>query len=136
MNRRKKNLQPWIDYFEMLHEYELKGYLEVQPAMHEAYVTLPALCTLSTDRDDTAATVETAKNQVKAARRIRAYAGWKSQEGASYLAGSFALHVVGDAAPHDLIYTLLMTRRRRWWKPWRKSDCLELIDYTEKDGKP
>lgn len=41
-----RDLQPWLDYFQMLHTYEQKGFLEVKADKHEAYVTRAALLTL------------------------------------------------------------------------------------------
>ena len=40
---KRKFLQPWLDYFDMLHTYEQKGYLEVKPDKHEAFITRAAL---------------------------------------------------------------------------------------------
>ena len=42
-----KDLQPYLDYFDMLRTYAEQGLLEVLPAAHEAYITAPALFTLS-----------------------------------------------------------------------------------------
>ena len=47
MAKKKTNLQPWLDYFKMLQRYEAKGFLEVKPAEHEAYVTRAALLVLA-----------------------------------------------------------------------------------------
>lgn len=120
------NLQPYLDYFGMLRQYEISGFIEVMPDKHEAYITRAALHTLAPLRE--------AVPQV--ARHIRAYAAWEanvsdsSQPGIHYSNAPFALHVVQEDAPHDLLYTLLLTRRRRWFSPWRKSDSIEVITYN------
>ena len=49
MTKKHKNLQPWLDYFDMLHTYEQKGYLQMEPQKHETYVTRAALLTLVPD---------------------------------------------------------------------------------------
>ena len=41
-----QDLQPWLDYFKMLQQYEAKGFLEIKPQEHEAYITRAALLTL------------------------------------------------------------------------------------------
>ena len=120
--RRYHDLQPWLDYFEMLHTYEQKGFLEVFPEKHEAYITEPALFTLS----------PATKTLPSVVRRIRTYAGWRSQYGGTYLSHPFALHVVDAEEGHDLLYTLLLTRRRVWWKLWMKTDRIEVIEYGRK----
>ena len=43
---KKKNLQPWLDYFDMLQTYIQGGFLEMLPAANEAYITEPALYNL------------------------------------------------------------------------------------------
>ena len=125
---RHRDLQPWLDYFKMLREYEQKGFLEVQTEKGEAYITQPALHAMSDG--------ERPEKQLVAipqtAQRIRAYAAWKSQEGSDYLSKPFALHAVKDLHPHDLLYTILMIRRRKWWKLWRMTDCIEVIRYEDK----
>lgn len=115
-----KNLQPWLDYFRLLQTYEEKGFLQTEPEKHEAYVTLPALCTLSEDN---------AVLEMKVLRRIRAYAGWQSRTGRDYLDRPFAVHVVKGEAPHDLVATLLLSRKRHWWWPLWKLDSFETITY-------
>ena len=126
------DLQPWLDYFGMLRTYEQKGFLEVMPDKHEAYITQPALHALS-EGDDPQEQV--AKAIPETVLRIRAYAGWKSQEGEPYLKQNFALHVVEPEHPHDLIYTLLLTQTRRWIRLWRKTDSIEVITYQTKRKK-
>lgn len=124
--RKWKNLQPWLDYFKMLHTYEEKGLLETKPADMEAYITRPALFSLSGGGTDRLAIVSGA---LKVLKRLRAYCGWKSQKGAGVLDVPFALHVVKETDPHDLLFTLVLVRRRVWWKLWMKADTVEVISY-------
>ena len=132
-----QDLQPWLDYFDMLRTYEEKGFLLIKPTEHEAYVTQPAVYTLSARAARIAVTPENAEllqqqlasDMPDILRRLRAYAGQKSMQGYDYLKQPFSLHMVLPDAPHDLICTMLMTRRRRWWWPWRKMDCIEIISY-------
>ena len=123
---KNKDLQPWLSYFRMLQQYQEKGFLEVTAGKNEAFVTAPALFALNDgDIQEQLANGAVADT----ARRIRAYAAWKSQQGEAYLDRNFALHVVKDTTPHDLLYTLLLSRRRVWWKPWRKSERMTVIEY-------
>ena len=41
----------------------------------------------------------------------------------------FALHVVKSERPHDLLYTILLTRKRRWFWPFTSITCYEVVDY-------
>ena len=123
---KNKDLQPWLEYFDMLRIYEYKGLLEVQPDKGEAYITLPALHAMSPGDDP----MEQLKTAIpESLRRIRTYAGRKSQQGKSFLKKPFALHVVKDEKPHDLLYTLLITSRRRWWWPFYETDKIDTIIY-------
>lgn len=122
-----KDLQPWIDYFKLLQEYEAKGYLEVMPDKNEAYITRAAIHAMTPGSDPASQT-----GLPESARLIRAYSGWKSGQGIGYLQFPFAVHVVKEESPHDLIYTLLLTSHYRWWLPWKKSEVIEMIDYTAK----
>lgn len=138
MRRKHKDLQSWLDYFVLLQKYEDGGFLEVFAEKHEAYVTRAALFTLSpvVIGKDMASWTDAArlltKNMPKVIRRIRSYAAWLSREGAGYPSRPFVLHVVHEDAPHDLLYTLVVTSRRRWWKLWMWHDSIEVIDYTKK----
>ena len=123
----KNDFQPWLDYFDMLRSYEQKGYLEVLPEKHEAYITRAALSTLS----DYSGLNQLANGIINTAKHIRAYAGWMCQQGNDYLQHPFALHVVKEEHPHDLVYTLLLTRQRKWYCFWRMKDCIEVITYTK-----
>lgn len=124
--RKRKNLQPWLDYFEMLQTYESKGFLEVKPAEHEAYVTQPGLHAMS-EGDDPRQQIYSAIP--KTVRRLRAYAGWRSQEGKSYMKQPFAVHVVKDMEPYDPLYSMVIETRRHWWRLWIPSDYIDVIDY-------
>lgn len=123
MSKKTVDLQPWLDYFEMLQAYEQKGFLEVNPSRNEAYVTNTALFAMSDDGSPRALAV------ADTVRRLRAYAGWRSMQGKVYLEQPFAVHIVKDDEPHDLVFTLLVTRRRRWWCPWRRTDRIRTIKY-------
>lgn len=123
MSRKKRDLQPWIDYFRLLRTYEEKGFLEVRPGKGDAYVTLSALAVLAFG--DAARLDELSRTVV----RIRAYAGWKCGAGARFLDAPFALNVVEDGGRHGLLCTVLVTRRRAWWKLWRKADRIDVVRY-------
>ena len=134
--KKHKNLQPWLDYFTVLQEYEARGFLDVQKEKNEAYVTEPALHSLSGEgdiskKDRSLAMLLLARAVPRTARRIRAYAAWRSGKGDAYLAEPFALHVVGDEYPHNPKYTIIVTSRRRWWMPWTVADHVEVVEYTE-----
>lgn len=152
---KRKSLQPWLDYFELLHTYEQKGYLEVKPDKHEAYITRASLCTIAgvVPMDTEVGGLFADTRILDTARHIRAYTAYLSavSVGAKYPAEisdegvtappiptselkecmgyPFALHVVKEDAPHDLIYTLLLTRKRVWWRLWRKAERVEVITY-------
>lgn len=122
MSKKWINIQPWLDYFNMLRIYEDKGFLEIQEDKHEAYVTQSALHAMSEGSDP----VEQLKTAVpESARRILTYAAFRSQE-EGYAFKPFALHVVTHDKPHDILYTMLLTVRRRWL---RKKEHIEIIDY-------
>ena len=123
---RRRDIQPWLDYFGMLQEYERKGYLEVLPEKGEAYVTQTALHAMSPGDDPL---LQLGRAIPDTLRRIRVYAVWKTRSGKDVLDRIFALHVVGDDEPHDLLYTLLLHRRRAWWKLWLHADRIEMISY-------
>lgn len=130
MAKKHKDLQPWLDYFEMLRTYEDKGYLEVKPSEHEAYITRPALLTLTPGGDNpTTLSPETIPDTV---RRIRAYAAFCAQHGDDYIMHPFFLHVVQDEPPHDLMHTILLTPTRSWRTLWRTREQVEVIDYDKK----
>lgn len=124
-----KDLQPWLDYFDMLRTYERKGFLEVMTDKHEAYITQPALHALSVGDNPQG---QITGNIPDTVLRVCTYAAWKSQEGEAYMRQNFAIHVVETEHPHNLLYTLLLSKSRRWWKLFRKTDSIEVISYIKK----
>lgn len=130
MKARVKNLQPWLDYFSMLQVYEGRGFLEMTPDKREAYVTQAALYAVTPGDDP----YRQLASMAATIRRIRAYAAWRSREGKDYLKDSFAVHIVKDDEPHDLLWTVLITSRRVWWRLWTWHDHIEVIDYDGKEG--
>lgn len=160
MAKKKTNLQPWLDYFKMLQQYEAKGFLEVKPQEHEAYITRAALLTLSPtpalpEGEGDAANGKALHDTVT---RIRAYAAWRAApavgqqhpadmndpeaplptipeaELTAYFSQPFAVHIVKEDYPHDLLLTLLLQQKRSWRTAWRTVDAIEVIDYTEKEN--
>lgn len=131
---KKTNLQPWLDYFEMLHKYEQSGYLQMEAEKHEAYVTQSSLHTLSGENDTPPVTTSDNLRRLRAyknvIRRLRIYACWQSREGMSYMNRPFAVHLVKDEHPHDLLCTVLLERRRRWWSLWMRVDNFDVIEYN------
>lgn len=169
---KRKDLQPWLDYFDMLRTYKRKGFLEIpeqraqsgtrsdsdesqqcstenqaQLDRHEAYITRAALFTLTeyddveslTERSADAMTRRT-RSVTDAVNRIRIYAAyvrqWKNvkdgklSEAYADVDSPFALHVVKEDEPHDLLYTLFFTRKRTWRSLWlTKCDHIEIISY-------
>lgn len=125
----KKNLQPWLDYFGMLQRYQDCGFLLMEPQKHEAYITQPAMMTL-TQNIDSEVSLEHLSHAIPIiVRRLRTYAAFLAQEGKGYMEQNFAMNVVKDVEPNDPLYTVLLTRRRRWFCPWRKLDHYETIVY-------
>lgn len=127
------DLQPWLEYFEMLHTYEKQGFLEVKADEHEAYVTQPALHAMSEGDDPQKQLMDGSVE--KTLSRLRIYAAWQyankqaAKELQSYLKQNFSIHVVKDSEPYDLLYTFLLSRKRKWWKLLLKGKHIELIDY-------
>lgn len=161
MAKKKTNLQPWLDYFKMLQQYEAKGFLEIKPQEHEAYVTRAALLTLNPtpalpEGEGDAANGKALQDTVT---RLRAYAAYRwapavgqqhpvdindpdaeipvipIEELTAYFSQPFAVHIVKEDYPHDLLFTLLLQQKRSWRTAWRTVDTIEVIDYTEK-GNP
>lgn len=129
--KKNNDLQPWLEYFAMLQTYKQKGYLEVTPDRHEAYITRAALLTLTPGGENPAAlSPEAIPDTV---RCIRAYAAFCAQQGTGYFTLAFALHVVQDEPPHDLICTVLLTPTRSWRTLWRTREQVEVIDYDQKE---
>ena len=162
MAKKKTNLQPWLDYFKMLQQYEAKGFLEVKPQEHEAYVTRAALLTLTgIDAENVQSAAISSQPEALAATlsRLRAYAAYRwapavgqqhpvdmndpdaeipvipIEELTAYFSQPFATHIVKEDYPHDLLLTLLLQQKRSWRTAWRTVETIETIDYTEK-GNP
>lgn len=116
-----------FEYFEVVKTYEKKGFLELRTETHEAYITRAALYALS--NSDVRNHAESPKAVFDTARYIRMYAAWRSQNGQDYYLKPFAVNVVREDAPHDLLYTIFISLRRRWWWPFRKTVCFDIIKY-------
>lgn len=126
---KRKSLQPWLDYFDMLHTYEQKGYLEVKPDKHESYITRAALRTLSpTPALPEGEGVAIDTRVLDTARRLCTYATYRSASDADYDKYAFALHIVKEEPPHDVLCTLLLTRKRNWLGI--KRERVEVINYS------
>ena len=159
MAKKKTNLQPWIDYFKMLQQYEQKGFLEVKPKEHEAYVTRAALLTLAgIDAVDVQPVTSSLSDDklIDLISILRAYAAYRwapavgqqhpadmndpdaeipvipEVELTAYFSQPFAVHIVKEDYPHDLLLTLLLQQKRSWRTAWRTVDTIEAIDYTSK----
>jgi len=150
-----QDLQPWLDYFKMLQRYEAKGFLEIKPQEHEAYITRAALLTLSPTPALPEGEGDAANGKALAdtLSRLRAYAAYRSapavgqqhpvdindpdaeipvipiEELTAYFSQPFAVHIVKEDYPHDLLLTLLLQQKRAWYG--RTKDTIEVIDYTE-----
>ena len=161
MAKKRTNLQPWLDYFKMLQRYEQKGFLQMNPKEHEAYITRAALLTLA--NIDAVDIQPVASSQPEAIAdtlsRLRAYAAYRwapavgqqhpvdindpdaeipvipEAELTAYLSQPFATHIVKEDYPHDLLLTLLLQQKRSWRTAWRTVDTIEAIDYTEQKNK-
>lgn len=167
-----QDLQPWLDYFKMLQQYETKGFLQMNPKEHEAYITRAAFCSLSPDpspglspdpspaeRGGTAANDIPLRGGQRGADtlfNLRAYAAYRwahsvgqqhpvdindpdaeipiipIEELTAYFSQPFAVHIVKENYPHDLLLTLLLQQKRSWRTAWRTVDTIEAIDYTER----
>ena len=157
-----QDLQPWLDYFKMLQRYEQKGFLQMNPKEHEAYVTRAALLTLAgiyAEDVQSAAISSQPEAIADTLSRLRAYAAYRwapavgqqhpvdmndpaaplpdipKAELTAYFSQPFATHIVKEDYPHDLLLTLLLQRKRSWRTAWQTVDTIEAIDYTEK-GNP
>lgn len=122
----KNNIQPWLDYFDMLRTYEEKELLNVLADKHEAYMTLPAFLSLCPSFSLHSSRFQ--RESLDLLRRIRAYAAWRSTVGTEYMTYHFALHLVKDEQPYDLLCTILLTPRRRWFSLRRLLGMKEKVD--------
>lgn len=125
--KKRKDLQPWVDYFEMLRVNVESGFLQMSVAKHEAFVTQSGIHAMS-EGDDPAKQIEDG-SIINTAHRIFTYAAWLSGEGNGYCHKPFAVHVVKPDEPHDMMYTVLFTRVFRFWK-WKEK--VEIINYPSK----
>lgn len=125
--KKHKDLQPWLDYFDMLRANMESGFLQMSVAKHEAFVTQPGIHAMS-EGDDPAKQIEDG-SLLQTANRIFTYAAWLSGEGNGYRHKPYAVHVVKPDEPHDMIYTILFTRVLRFWI-WKEK--VEVINYPSK----
>ena len=125
--KKHKDLQPWVDYFEMLRANVESGFLQMSVVKHEAFVTQPGIHAMS-EGDDPEKQIEDG-SVLQTAHRIFIYAAWLSGEGDGYRHKPFAVHVVKPDEPHDMIYTILFTRVLRFMR-WKEK--IEIINYPSK----
>ncbi len=157
-----QDLQPWLDYFKMLQQYEAKGFLQMNPKEHEAYITRAALLTLANiDAVDIQPVTSSLSDEklIDLISILRAYAAYRwapavgqqhpvdindpdaeipvipIEELTAYFSQPFAIHIVKEDYPHDLLLTLLLQQKRSWRTAWQTVETIEAIDYTEK-GNP
>ena len=162
MTKKKNNLQPWLDYFKMLQRYEQKGFLQMNPKEHEAYITRAALLTLANiDAVDIQPVTSPLSDEelIDLISSLHAYAAYRwapavgqqhpvdmndpaaplpdipKAELTAYFSQPFATHIVKEDYPHDLLLTVLLQQKRSWRTAWQTVDTIEAIDYTEK-GNP
>jgi hypothetical protein len=156
--KKHKNLQPWLDYFAMLRQYEEKGFLEVRPEHREAYITRAALLTLTEPGDpkmvilalvryvmaraavteglkDREATMLLAPEESESKADVWQTDAMQQRAEAiveKLLAGSYAIHVVMEDMPHDLLITVVVTHPSVWWKRSPGKERIEIVDYRER----
>jgi hypothetical protein len=153
-----QDLTPWLDYLDMLQWYEQEGFLQMNPKEHEAYITRAALLTLAgIDAEDVQSAAISSQPEALAdtLSRLRAYAAYRwapavgqqhpadmnapaaplpvipEAELTAYFSQPFAIHIVKEDYPHDLLLTLLLQQKRSWRTAWRTVDTIETIDYTD-----
>ena len=125
--KKHKDLQPWVDYFEMLRANVESGFLQMSVVKHEAFVTQPGIHAMS-EGDDPAKQIDDG-SVLQTAHRIFTYAAWLSGEGNGYRHKPFAVHVVKPDELHDMIYTILFTRVLKFMR-WKEQ--VEVINYPSK----
>lgn len=125
--KKHSDISPFLEYFSMLSEYLDKGFLQIDVAKHEVFVTQPAIHALSPGNDP----AEQLRNGAiaRTALSLRAWAAWMSGEGNDYMKRNFSVHVVKDEEPHDLIFTLLFSQPRGIFRTKPK---VEVITYPKK----
>lgn len=144
--RSRDDVQPWLEYFDMLQRHIESGYLDVNLKSHAAYITHTALHAISGTENMVQLMEEYRKRKAKrelgnlaasmwfelrtTAKRIHTYYEYLATTLSVRVSKApFPVYVVADDYPHDLLYTILVTRRRLWWCPWRKKDVCEIITY-------
>lgn len=125
--KKHEDLRPWLDYFDMFSQYVKCGYLQMDIAKHEAYTTQPALHAMS-EGENPAEQIQNG-SIARTALHIREYAAWLSAEGNTYLQENFALHIVKPDEPHDLMFTILFSRKRKLFK---RKMTVDIIAYPDK----
>lgn len=134
MSKKHKDLQPWLDYFNMLAKHIGAVFLEVNPTKHEAYITQPALHALTTGDDPS---MQLASGAIATtARHLRTYAAWLSQEGEQYQRQPFAVVVVQPDKPNDLLYIICLTQKRNWLGRTREHIEIVSCENSENNAKP
>ena len=135
MTKKHTDLSPLLDYFDMLRRYEQKGYIEVKDDDHEAYITQAAFATLLPSHEDTPeaqrALGAAVSSTVQNIRYLAAYRAAAKRGLDDYTTQPFSLHIVGDEPPHDLVTTILLTRRRAARALWMKREHIDVINYQE-----
>lgn len=143
---KRVNLQPWLDYFDMLRTYKEGGLLELHTDDSSAYITMPAILRLAgcdeiITRMKTQNIPDSQMHEMwrtingklkETATRIRAYAMFlqAAENGDKGTGGqAFALHVVADNHPHDLCFTILVKETRSCRKLGRKDLETDIIYY-------
>lgn len=132
MKKKLNDLQPWLDYFDMMQAYEHNGLLQIESEKHEAHVTQTAIHAMSKG-DDPQQQLEYG-SIVETVRRLQVYAAFCSTKGVEYMKAPFAIHVVKDTEPHDRIYTLLITHHKSWRTMWLWPDNIEVINYQKTEN--
>ena len=132
---RPSDIQPWMDFVEVLDRYRNRGYLELA-SPGEAYVTMAAISTLAgidplqaAARTDYAYSASLWDKLKGVARYIMVYAAYS---GCAGLPKSYAVNVVGDRMPHEPLFVILVCRRRSWRTAWRMKDCFKIVFYGQK----
>lgn len=125
--KKHTDLKPFLAYFKLLSANVKLGFLQMDVAKHEAYVTQPAIHAMSAGSDPETQVKD--GSLIRTAFLIRDYAGWLSAEGQNYLRQNFAVHVVKPDEPHDLIYTFILSRKLRFFK-WE--DKVDVVTYPKK----
>ena len=125
--KKRSDISPFLDYFSMLSEYVEKGYMQLDVKEHAVYITQPAIHAMTPGNDPA---MQLRDGSIEnTAFRIRAYVAWLSGEGNDYLDRNFSVHVVKDEEPHDLMYTILLSKGGRLFGAKTK---VQLITYPKK----